>query len=193
MVATVAAGKQSPAWTFSGDRLTDDFNTSVFPGWSVTPPRTLSGPYLGSFTTETVRLGLMDFTNDLHGSSRLVDLSFDLLGIPEASGSFRVANNGHVLLDTGFASSPSSRIHLAVPSNNLSFVFAPGNQNGDLFLDFTATNLSFGSWGMDNVVLDWSQPYIAPEPATGTLFILALAGFFLRPNRRNRSDSLRCQ
>ncbi len=160
--------------------MEDNFNTDVFPGWFVTPARPLSTPYLGDFTSETVHLGLMDFNTDLNGSNRLVDLSFDLLGIPFAAGSFQVANNGHVLLDSNFASFPSSHIEVAVPSESLSLV-----NSGDLFLDFSATNLSFGSWGLDNVVLDWSQPYVAPEPTTGTLFILALAGLYLRRHVRN--------
>jgi hypothetical protein len=161
----------------SHNHIEDDFESSISPGWSSTQTASYSfgkGKYLGTFGAgDLVSLGIMDalpaeigttgFSDD---SSRSVVLSFDIVNQSTTAYDFVVQANGKTVLNEQanpiFPTSVTTTFQLDSTSPDPT----------DLNLDFYPVGVGVQqTWGIDNVVVDWSQP--VPEPGTGLCAIIA--------------------
>ena len=172
-----------------GDRLVDDFDGEVFPGWNpseTTDKIFLAGDYfLGPSTN--VELFLMDFGDDLNGELRLVDISFDNIdpstGLNQAM-ALTVDLNGESYTSALRSISPP-RLGITVPSNeiNLDLFWDPDSGCcSDLKIEFSYAIGELFEFGLDNVVVDWS---VVPEPSAATVAVIItlLAGSQLLARR----------
>lgn len=66
-------------------------------------------------------------------------------------------------------------------SHNVSFpplIFDYFNGTSDFEFTFTVTGLDGATWGLDNVILDWSAPASVPSLSRlGALVVVGLLGF----------------
>jgi len=170
-------------WQFSGDILTDDFNDTLFGGWQssitteklVVPGDRFLGPNTGASLT------LMDFIQQLDGEMRLVDISFDSIHPDIGHNQFEpltVTLNGKQYTSTLRSTAPA-RHGIAVPSARINFGLSYDPEFeccGDLAIRFST--VSGESFGLDNVIVDWSE---APEPSSLALMVTTI---FLAGTRR---------
>ena len=175
MAFLLSVSSTSAEWQFSGARLEDDFNGPLFGGWASTlTTEKMAAPgdyFLGPAVASNVTL--MDFVDDLNGEIRLVDISFDSI---HASTGFQqslpltVTLNGDSYVSALRNASPA-RYGVVVSSQQINLEQNGNSGSGccrDLEIGFATA--SGGSFGLDNLVVDWSQ---VPEPAS--LGMLAMA------------------
>jgi hypothetical protein len=123
----------------------------------------------------------MDFSDDLHGEVRLVDISFESIDPAtqlSQSESLSVTLNGDTytsqLRSTSFGSGEFIYRHgFAVHSDeiDLDFYVQPGSDCcHDLKIGFAMA--AGESFGLDNVVVDWSR---VPEPSSLVIWGIGLA------------------
>lgn len=194
-VVTIVVALISTTAYAEHNRQSYDFSTSA-PG--VFPERyaTASGGdiYLGPFAAEAVTFLIMDVLPAENGVTGLIDtttrrvqLQFDLVypsfAFPVAGDRFKIFANDLLVFDV-----PSSEVWAVSRRRvNTEFVLTyapPWDEELEEPLPFDlvvriAKEGSTRTWGLDNVVIDWSQPI--PEPSTWMLAAIALAcGWLMR-------------
>ncbi len=160
LVGVTSASHEHEEYTFSGEPLN---------GWSsqnVTPGSPFGTDYLGPFPIGvSVTKGVIDALpagNPSNSQPRLGTLSMAVIGYSPLIDSFDVTvNSTNYQLGTAGSVTPIGPNALVV----LPFpLIADANGSADLVIEFRKT-AGLTSWGLDNVVIDWSQNL--PEPSTG--------------------------
>lgn len=153
-----------------------DFDDGFLVGWSSTllsPGSPFGGNYLGDFSASTqVSLGILDALpagNPPNSDPRLVALDFDIVNYFPPTEDYRITVNG---IELDLESSGSISGMGPNVSASLSFPLVPDAfGSADMVIGFEKST-GFLDWGVDNVIVDWSQPL--PEPSSFVLMWLGL-------------------
>ncbi|MEM8680495.1 MAG: hypothetical protein AAGF97_14200 [Planctomycetota bacterium] len=154
-----------------------NFDDGVLFGWSaavLSPGSPFGGQYLGSFASvDEVSLGILDALpggDPPNSHPRIVSLQFDLIDFAPTFDDFAIRVNGEWFdLETegtvmALGQHATARLDFPLRANL--------QGSADMLIGFQQTAGS-GSWGIDNVVVDWSE--VVPEPTWSVPLLLVLA------------------